>query len=214
MSADRQPPAGGLPRADLGKVFGVQDERRGRIGALLPTAPPAVPVERAAEPAPASTPEPAERVDVDQDQAPAELDQAPDVVEDQAAEQAGGDVDQDAATRTKPVIIYLPDRLRGRLRRAAIGSTQLDVMLDAVERTESAGILGRLVAEHQAPDTAGLFARKTPRGSGTNVQVNVRAMQQHIAVLDRLAARYNTNRSELVRVALDHVLPGGPRRRS
>jgi hypothetical protein len=118
-------------------------------------------------------------------------------------------VDQSAAdTDARQLIVYMPERLRARLKRAAVGSTQLYVMLDAVEKTESAGILGQLVAQHQAPDTSGMFDRRPARGVEPNVQVNARALRQHVEVLDRLATRYDTNRSELIRVALDHVLPG------
>jgi hypothetical protein len=192
VSGNRELPAGGLPRADLGAVFDVAGtDRRSRLStALQHTANPGT--DRATEP-------------VDQDQGGVDVDQAADDV---AEERPAAD-DQG----TRQLIVYMPAALRARLRRAAIGSTQLDVMLDAVEQTESAKVLGGLVTQHQAPATDGLFARRPARGSESNVQVNVRAMHQHTAVLDRLATRYNTNRSELIRVALDHVLPGGPRRR-
>jgi hypothetical protein len=123
------------------------------------------------------------------------------------------DVDQAVEASTRQLIVYMPDRLRARLRKAALGSTQLDVMLDAVEQTERAGVLEQLVTQHQAPDTSGLFARRPARGADSTVQINARAMHQHVEVLDRLATRYGTNRSELIRVALDHVLPGGRRAR-
>ncbi|MFD7161702.1 hypothetical protein ACFV9C_44455 [Kribbella sp. NPDC059898] len=218
MNGERQLPAGGLPPADLGKAFDVGGgaDRRARLASILqaPVAPAGTEQaeRRNSEPEPAAEPAAEggdgrksgadrQRVDVvDEGTAAGMVDDAVPV-----PDAAGG-------SRTKPVILYMPAQLRARLRRAAVGSTQLDVMLDAVEKTESAGVLGRLVREHQEPDTSGLFERQTPRGSETQVQVNVRARHQHIAVLDRLAARYSTNRSELVRVALDHVLPGGPRR--
>jgi len=69
------------------------------------------------------------------------------------------------------------------------------------------------VREHQTPDSSGLFERSVPRGSEAMVKVNVRARPQHLAVLDRLVTKYESNRSELVRVALDHELPGGRRKR-
>jgi hypothetical protein len=220
MSGDRKLPAGGLPPADLGKLYDVTPGRRERLRSILPSShppadAPALPPEQAeqaerqrAEPSPESG---ASRnaSGLAHDQVVAADPPAVAVVDDNTAvpetAAAGG-------SQTKPVILYMPAQLRARLRRAAVGSTQLDVMLDAIEKTESAGILGQLVREHQKPDTSGLFERQTPRGSETQVQVNVRARHQHIAVLDQLAARYSTNRSELVRVALDHVLPGGPRR--
>ncbi|HEY3561783.1 MAG TPA: hypothetical protein VGL05_30165 [Kribbella sp.] len=224
MSGEQQNtmPEGGLPPADLGAAFDVAGTRRGRLAAVLP------PSGTTAAERPERKPEPeARRTD------PAPERQAEQRPEPADAEMAGG-VDQDAAqlvdvdendqvdndaspapgrAATKPVILYMPTQLRARLRRAAVGSTQLDVILDAVERTESDGILGRLVREHQQPDVSGLFERTTARGSESQVQVNVRARRQHITVLDKLAARYSTNRSELVRVALDEVLPGGSRRR-
>ncbi|WP_433169911.1 hypothetical protein [Kribbella sp. CA-247076] len=204
-AAERKPPAGGLPPADLGTAFGTAGERRGRLGAILPPAggSPAV-AERPTETSP-------ERAPVEPEREPAPPADVP------AAEPAGADVDlvdEDAPSQgTRQLIVYMPSQLRARLRRAAVGSTQLNVMLDAVEQTESAGILGELVARHQAPDTSGLFARRPARGAESNVQVNARAWHQHVDVLDRLATRYGTNRSELIRVALEHVLPGGPRRR-
>ncbi|MET7284168.1 hypothetical protein ABZS29_38400 [Kribbella sp. NPDC005582] len=214
MSGDRNLPAGGLPPADLGKLYDVAPSRRDRLRSILPSSTdPVVPAERPERNQP--VPDPAPEAGQDPKAGHPEPDQpvvapvppavapADDVVP--VPEVAGG-------SRTKPVILYMPLQLRTRLRRAAVGSTQLNVMLDAVEKTESAGILGRLVREHQAPDTSGLFERQTPRGSEPQVQVNVRARPQHIAVLDQLAARYSSNRSELVRVALDYVLPGGPRR--
>ncbi|MFD7161673.1 hypothetical protein ACFV9C_44310 [Kribbella sp. NPDC059898] len=209
MSAERNRPRGGLPPADLGTAFDVAGERRGRLASILPSSDPSTP-ERTTKPATERSPGPATVPPV-----PPVPDPVVDVEHDQAADDASGeDVQPVAGPRrtTKPVILYMPTQLRARLRRAAVGSTQLDVILDAVERTEKAGDLGRLVLEHQQPDTSGLFERDTPRGSESQVQVNVRARRQHIAVLDQLASRYGTNRSELVRVALDHMLPGGPRR--
>lgn len=218
MSGDRKLPAGGLPPADLGKLYDVAPARRQRLRSILPSSnpaadAPAVPPEQP-EQAEQRRPEPSPEGGagrnaggLDQDQGVAADPSAAAVVDDPPAVP-----ETTTGSRTKPVILYMPSQLRGRLRRAAVGSTQLDVMLDAIEKTESAGILGQLVLEHQTPDTSGLFERQTPRGSETQVQVNVRARHQHIAVLDELAARYKTNRSELVRVALDHVLPGGPRR--
>lgn len=196
MSGNRNLPAGGLPPADLGAAFDVPGERRGRLGAILqPATPEAGPVRTTVKPV-----EPTPELEQDKDQG---------VVDDQAPPAA----DTDDQTTTKQLIVYMPAGLRARLRRAAVGSTQLDVMLDAVEKAESSGELGRLVAQYQAPATDGLFTRRAARGSEANVQVNVRAMRQHTAVLDRLAARYGTNRSELIRVALDHLLAGGARRR-
>jgi len=210
VSGNQSLPEPGLPPANLGARFGVGDERRNRLRSLLPNA---------------ETPASAGSVrEQDQDL----VDRSADVPERSEPEQAGADpvpsaesvqpdpvvdVDQAGAAGTRQLIVYMPDRLRARLRRAAIGSTQLDVMLDAVEQTERAGVLEQLVTQHQAPDTSGLFARRPARGSGSTVQINARAMHQHFAVLDRLATRYGTNRSELIRVALDHVLPGGRRAR-
>lgn len=210
MSGNQSLPAGGLPPADLGAAYGVADDRRSRLRSLLPKAE-----------------TPAARSELEQDQAL--VDQPPatgpagpvpaDVDQPAATEQAkpdpdpAVDVDHAGDVGTRQLIVYMPDRLRARLRRAAIGSTQLDVMLDAVEQTERAGDLEELVTQHQAPDTSGLFARRPARGSESTVQVNARAMHQHVAVLDQLATRYGTNRSELIRVALDHVLPGARRAR-
>jgi hypothetical protein len=210
MNGKRDLPAGGLPPADLGAVFGGPEQRRGRLGGILPSG-----STTAREPERAENPPESKQTEPDRapedgpgEQAPAaatEPELAPAI-----PEPAADDVDQAATDPdARQLIVYMPERLRARLKRAAVGSTQLYVMLDAVEKTESAGILGRLVRQHQAPDTSGLFARRPARGVEPNVQVNARAMHQHVDVLDRLAAKYDTNRSELIRVALDHELPGG-----
>jgi hypothetical protein len=207
MNGKRDLPTGGLPPTDLGAVFGGPEQRRGRLGAILPGASTTTHESEHAERTPESEPERA--ADEPEPTASAEPELAP-----AAPAPVVDDVDQAAAdTEARQLIVYMPERLRARLKRAAVGSTQLYVMLDAVEKTESAGVLGQLVAQHQAPDTSGLFARKRARGVEPNVQVNARALHQHVEVLDRLAAKYDTNRSELIRVALDHVLGGGQRRR-
>lgn len=203
MNGNRELPAGGLPPADLGTAFGTAGERRRLLGAILPPAATSPAAERSAETGPERAPREPESEPGSVPAAELEHDQ----------HQDAGDVDQAPSRSTRQLIVYMPTQLRSRLRRAAVGSTQLDVMLDAVEQTERAGILGELVERHQAPDTSGLFARRPARGAESTVQVNARAMHQHVDVLQRLATRYGTNRSELIRVALEHVLPGGPRRR-
>lgn len=244
MSEQERLPDGGLPPADLGAAFGIAEQRRGRIGGILPSARTTGTTPPAADPVPPATERGAER------SAPAE--RKPDPAPEGRAERTGpagrepGESGKDGqnadagltlaeahepaapaanadehppavggpdAPSTVPAIFYVPLEMRKRLKHAAVGSSMLDVILDAIEKTESAGILEQLVHAHQAPDSSGLFERQKPRGSEARVKVNVRARPQHLAVLDELAVRYHSNRSELARVALEHVLPGGSRRR-
>jgi hypothetical protein len=202
VSGNQSLPEPGLPPTDLGARFGVGDERRNRLRSILP---------KAETPASGGSVREQDQEVVDRSaDVPERIDPERTAPERTAADRTPA---ADVEAGTRQLIVYMPDRLRARLRKAAIGSTQLDVMLDAVEQTEREGVLEQLVTEHQAPDTSGLFDRRPARGSESTVQVNARAMHQHVAVLDRLADRYGTNRSELIRVALDHVLPGGRRPR-
>jgi Arc/MetJ-type ribon-helix-helix transcriptional regulator len=109
------------------------------------------------------------------------------------------------------IIVYMPAAMRDWLRRAAAGSTQLNVVLDAVEQAELAGELGEAVAAAQQPETGGLFERPTStRGSRSHVQVSLSTLTSHVEVLDNLVVKHGaSDRSALVRAALNHARQHG-----
>lgn len=218
------PPAGGLPPANLGEQFGTASPRSRGLGGILravttteaPPAEPAAPPEAAPESTSHRSTEPSSRT----------AEPTPDA---NADKRTGGRTDPAAAEEThgaapkasgasaggsRQLIVYLSPELRTRLRRAAVESSQLDVVLDAIEQAERAGILGQLVTAERSPTAgSGLFERRRPRGAEPHIQVNLYARQSHVDVIDRLVARYDASgRSALVRAALDHALPGGVRK--
>ena len=191
-------PAGGLPPAHLDQVFTPPRRSAGLTGilsAVPPSSAPAAP-ETDAPPnqtEPAATPEPAS--------GPAAPDPAV------SPEPNKPRVSDASAGGKRLVIVYMPASLREWLRKAAVGSTQLQVVLDAVEQAEVDGELGQAVAEAQQPDTGGLFVRpRSSRGSRAHVQVSLSMLASHVDVLDRLVAKHGaTDRSALVRAALSHA---------
>ncbi|SEG95047.1 hypothetical protein SAMN04489712_1622 [Thermomonospora echinospora] len=117
----------------------------------------------------------------------------------------------------KPVIVYIPSRLRTKLKKAAAGSgrTYTDVLFDAVDALDAH--LPDLFKGHPAaPSPGSLFSRRSVRGRPTstrpapNVQVPIRPPTiADLQVLDDRANRYTAgNRSEFVRVVLSAYLSG------
>ena len=112
----------------------------------------------------------------------------------------------------RQLIMYVTQAQREWLRKAAVGSTQRDVILDAIEQAESAGDLGWAVSEALRPDTSGLFERSRAV-RGDQVQISLVMLASHIEVMDRLVARHGApNRSALVRAAITYARDHSRRR--
>ena len=200
-----KPPSGGLPPGHLEQVFTPPTKRSENLTRILSAVPPAkARVEPPQEPAPpsvAATPD------------PSPSSPAVEPVDTRASEPSEPAPEQRAPAPSsssdprKMIIVYMPASQREWLRRAAVGSTQLYVVLSAVDQAERAGTLGEAIAEAQQPDTTGLFVLpQTTRGGSTNVQVSLWALESHIKVLDELVAKhFAPNRSALVRAALTYA---------
>lgn len=104
---------------------------------------------------------------------------------------------------TRSIIIYITPAQRDRLRRAAHTATMTDVVLDAVESVSDR--LADLLAA-PTPRTDGLFPRTPPARHDDLVQVNIRPLAAAVDTLDQLADQHDSNRSALVRAALDAYL--------
>ncbi|MFB6726769.1 hypothetical protein ACFCV3_41750 [Kribbella sp. NPDC056345] len=166
---------------------------------MNPVPPAAAPAASPAEPGAASAPaNPAE---------PTESTTTPPAVENPPP--ALRAVEKKPARKTsRPImIVYMPRDLRDWLRKAAAGSTQLTVVLDAVEQAEQDGQLGRMVAAAEQPDTSGLFERpSSTKGSKAHIQVALSALPSHVDVLNQLTARHDApDRSALIRAALTYA---------
>ncbi|TCC33914.1 hypothetical protein E0H75_42430 [Kribbella capetownensis] len=196
---EKLPPSGGLPPRHLEQVFTPPAKRSENLQRILSAVPPAK-----ARVVPAQDPAPS--VEAEADAAPATIEEVkteptessrPDPV-DRAAPLPGG------SDARKMIIVYMPASQREWLRKAAVGSTQLYVVLSAVDQVERAGKLAEAIAKAQQPDTSGLFVLpQTTRGGSTNVQVSLWALESHIKVLDDLVSKYAApSRSALVRAAL------------
>lgn len=146
-----------------------------------------------------------------------------------SAESPGQDVDspgQDAAAgeqdvasedleKAKPIIAYVPAKLRDRLKKTATatGRSYTDVLFDAVDELDSR--LAEVFAEHlAAAPSNSLFSRRSRRAttsrpaSGPSVQVPFRPYPADLAVLDDRATTYAAgNRSEFIRIVLQAYLP-------
>lgn len=116
-----------------------------------------------------------------------------------------------AEATTKPVIAYIPAKLRDQLKRVC-GTTRrsyTEVLFDAVDDLDDH--LGEVFAEHQ-PDRLqqSLFTRRRrlrPAAPGKTtvplVQVPMRMLAADLALIDERAARFAAgNRSEFIRVVL------------
>lgn len=188
-------PAGGLPVNNLDQVFTPPaSSPRERLGRILNPVPAATPSPAVSPTAPEAPPAPAEQP---------------------TAEPTARVVDGEPAPKKAParrtgrqvIIVYMPREQRDWLRRAAAGSTQLNVVLDAVEQAEDNDQLGRMVAEAEQPDTSGLFERPSAtKGSRAHIQVALSALPSHIDVLNELTAKHNApDRSALIRAALTYA---------
>lgn len=191
-------PAGGLPPAHLDQVFTPPTRRSEGLKRILSPVPAAEPAPEVADPAPEpeSAAEPAAATEPTPQQQPAE--KTP-----RASKASTGD--------KQLIIIYMPADQRDWLRRAAAGSTQLNVVLNAVEQAELAGELGQAVADAQDSAPGGLFERpRISRGTRAHVQVALSTLVSNIEVLDQLVAKHGaTDRSALVRAALTHARQHG-----
>jgi hypothetical protein len=188
-------PAGGLPPANLDQVFTAPQRRSAGLARILSPVPPAEPVQ--ATPEPQSEPEPPAEEPTSTDTATPEP----------AAEPAPLRASKASTGGKQLIIVYMPASQRDWLRRAAAGSTQLNIVLNAVEQAEVAGELGQAVADAQEPAPGGLFERpRTSRGTRAHVQVALSTLASHVDVLDQLVVKHGaTDRSALVRAALTHA---------
>jgi hypothetical protein len=197
-------PTGGLPPAHLDQVFTPPTPRRsGGLKRILSPVPPADPEPATDDPASES-----ESVVPEQPSPPdAPPAQEQPVAKTKPAKKASTD-------KKQLVIIYMPADQRDWLRRAAAGSTQLNVVLTAVEQAELSGELGQAVADAQEPAPGGLFERPhTGRGTRAHVQVSLSTLPSNIEVLDQLVAKHGaTDRSALVRAALTYARQHGRKR--
>ena len=130
-----------------------------------------------------------------------------------AASSAGrdeGQVEAEGARVTS--IVYVPGDVLERLRRAraATGLTYTQLTLDAIDGTHT--VLGDIVAKATEPTArpaGSLFSgpSSAPATVNAKVQITLRPRRSDAAVIDRLAADFGTNRSQLVSLALDAHLP-------
>jgi len=203
-----KPPAGGLPPDHLEELFTPPARRSANLTRILSPVRPVAPTE------------PAEPIGAEDDDnntvaEPIEPARTPASTRTEAADPAvtpAPEPERPSASKASTggrrlIIVYMPASQREWLRRAAVGATQLDVVLDAVEQAEMAGELSQAIADAYQPETGGLFERpRASRGSRAHVQVSLSMLQSHVEVLDRLVAQHGApDRSALVRAALDHA---------
>jgi hypothetical protein len=202
-----------MPKADLGSAFGAPDRTRSLSGRLAPVRPPAqVPGE-----------EPPVRDPEDGPGAPQALTAASAPVRPPAerptppAARSKTSPQPTSATRQgkgaiRPVVVYLPAALRGRLRAAATAetTTHTDLVLAALDATHSQ-LAGRFSAADPAPSS--LFAaqgrrRRRQRQDEPQVQVSLRPVSDDLAVIDGLVETVGaSSRSAMIAAALDLYLP-------
>lgn len=124
----------------------------------------------------------------------------------------------EADARPRPIVAYMPVRVRDQLKRIASTSsrTYVDVLFDAVDELDAR--LPEVFADHLAAAApTSLFTHRSRRATvkaptagkkgATPVQVPFRIHPEDLAVVDERASIYAAgNRSEFIRIVLDAYL--------